>query len=131
MRQSYVRFVTAIVDEYSGRRQGLFQAAGDLEDGKELRADEVAELRAIRAWFNENLEKPLRFSRSRRPGASAKAISWFKSSAVEHVSRMHAICRTLEEHGIQTEMITTARPGYIVFEDEFQIAAEPFAETRT
>jgi hypothetical protein len=131
MRQSYVRFVTAIVDEYSGRRQGLFQAAGDLEDGKELRADEVAELRSVREWFNENLDKPLRFSRSRKSGAASKAISWFKSSAVEHVRRMHAICRILEEHGIQTEMITTARPGYIVFEDEFQVAAEPFAETRT
>jgi hypothetical protein len=37
MRQSYVRFVTVIVDKHSGRRQGLFAAAGDLEDGKELR----------------------------------------------------------------------------------------------
>ncbi|HEV8606628.1 MAG TPA: hypothetical protein VGQ99_14735 [Tepidisphaeraceae bacterium] len=91
MRETYVRFVTANIDESSGRRQGLFQAAGDLEDGKELRDYEVADLKAVWAWFNEHLEKPERFSRSQRSGAAPKAISWFKSTAIEHIGRMHAI----------------------------------------
>src|SRR2546423_10636303 len=101
MRQSYVRFVTSIVDEESGCQQGLFKAAGDLQDGKELRDDESEELDAIFKWVKKHLKIPERFSRSRRPGAASRAISWFKSSAVEHMSRMHAICRILEEHGIQ------------------------------
>ena len=41
------------------------------------------------------------------------------------------MCRILNEHGIRTEMITSARPGYIVFEDEHQVAAVPFKETTT
>src|SRR6266550_3185307 len=119
MRQTYVRFVAAVVDENSGKRLGVFQAADDLEDGKELRDYEAEELKAIFKWFKKHLKVPPRFSRSRRPGAAPKAISWFKSTAIEHIERMQAICRILEEHGIRTEMITTARPGYIVFEDEF------------
>ena len=125
-----MRFVTAVIDQDSLKRQGVFAAAGELVDGRELRADEAEELDAIFKWFTKHLKVPLRFSRSRKSGAASKAISWFKSSAVEHVSRMQAICRILEEHGIATEMITTMRPGYVAFEDEFQVAAEPFAETR-
>ncbi len=37
----------------------------------------------------------------------------------------------LEGHGIHTEMIATSRPGYIVYEDSYQIAAEPYADTPT
>jgi hypothetical protein len=37
--------------------------------------------------------------------------------------------RILEEHGIPAEVIETERPGYVVYEDEFQLIAEPFAET--
>jgi hypothetical protein len=51
--------------------------------------------------------------------------------ATEYVSRMHALCRILNEHGVRTEMITSARPGYVVFEDDYQVAAVPFAETAT
>lgn len=32
----------------------------------------------------------------------------------------------LEAHDIRTEMITTERPGYVVYEDTFQVVAEPF-----
>ena len=44
---------------------------------------------------------------------------------------MRELCRLLNEHGVTTEMLRSERPGYIVFEDEFQIAAEPFFETKT
>jgi hypothetical protein len=131
MRSTYVRFVTARIDERSGRRQGLFQAAGALEDGRELRDYEMEQLLAVRWWFNIYLQPPKRFSRSRRSGAAPRAICWFKSSATRHVSWMHAMSWILREHGVATEMITTARPGYVVFEDEYQVAAEPFVETVT
>jgi hypothetical protein len=32
----------------------------------------------------------------------------------------------LESHDIATTMLTTERPGYVVYEDEFQVPAEPF-----
>jgi hypothetical protein len=131
MRHAYVRFVTADLDEDSGRRRGVFQAVADLAEAGEWRDYEAEELQVLRQWFNDHLEAPDRFSRSRRSDAAPRAISWFKSSATEHVRRMYMLCRILTEHGIPTETITSARPGYIVFEDDHQIAAIPFAETTT
>jgi hypothetical protein len=32
----------------------------------------------------------------------------------------------LEAHDIRTEMLTTDRPGYVVYEDDYQVVAEPF-----
>ena len=131
MRQSYVRFVTEAVDEDSGRRQGVFQAAYDLLDGNDLALHERAELQALREWFTDHLDAPDRFARSQRNHPAPKAISWFKGTATAYVSRMHSICRILNEHGLGTAMITSGRPGYVVFEDEHQIASVPFAETAT
>ena len=131
MPHTYVRFVTHQIDRDSGRRQGLFRAMYQLINSNVLPPHELEELNSLRSWFNENLHLPDRFSRSRKSRAAPKAISWFKSSATEYVSRMHSICRILNQHGVTTEMITSTRPGYIVFEDKHQIAAEPFAETTT
>jgi hypothetical protein len=129
--RTYVRFVTAPIDKRSGRRGGILQAAGELERSKKLHDFELQELLTLCKWFNENLNQPDRFSWSSKSNAAEKAISWFKSSATKYVSRMHALCRVLNEHGIHTEMIKTARPGYIVYEDDHQVAAIPFAETNT
>jgi hypothetical protein len=82
-------------------------------------------------WFDDNLEAPKRFSRSERRHANGTAISWFKDSAVECVSQLRTICRVLDAHGIPTEMLTSSRPGYIVFEDQQQVAAVPFSDTPT
>ena len=131
MPDTYVRFVTLTIDEASGRRRGVFQAMFDLIDERELSDHEMDEVQALRKWFNKHLAKPDRFARSPKRHAAPKAISWYKTSAMEYISRMHAICRILNEHGIVTEMITSTRPGYVVFEDKHQIAAVPFSETRT
>ncbi|MDP2123062.1 MAG: hypothetical protein Q8J92_01645 [Parvibaculum sp.] len=42
---------------------------------------------------------------------------------------MREISRILQEYGHFVTMIKSARPGYIVYEDEHQIVAEPFADT--
>jgi hypothetical protein len=131
MRDTYVRFVTAVIDEDSGKRRGVFQAVADLVDANELPAHELEELQSVRAWFNKHLEAPDRFSRSQKPNAARRAISWYKSTATEHIRHMHTMCRILNEHGVRTEMITSSRPGYVVFEDDHQVAAIPFVETTT
>src|ERR1700736_3471722 len=129
MRHTYVRFVSATVDKHSGRRQGVFHAAYDLVDANELPNHDLDELQNLLNWFKVHLKAPDRFAWGQRKHAAPRAISWFKNSATECVGRMRSICRILDEHGIRTEMITSARPGYIVFEDEHQVAAVPFAET--
>jgi hypothetical protein len=127
----FVRFVIKRLDSDSGRRQGLFQAAKDLTESGDLMAPDRQRLDAIRDWFNHYLDKPTRLSLSPRPNRKAQAISWFKDTATSHIGKMREFKSILERYGIEVEIVTTARPGYIVYEDKFQVAAYPFADTPT
>lgn len=125
----YIRFVVHLKDEDSGRRQGIFQALVDAREAGLLYGYEVTRVTEIHKWFNENLEKPATLTRSPKPHALNKAISWYKDSAKEHILYMRELASILEGHGIAVELLQTDRPGYIVYEDEYQVTAEPFAET--
>ena len=125
----YIRFVVTNKDLGSGKRQGIFQALAEARDDGLLYQYEIDQAKEIHQWFNENLDKPSSFTRSSKPHALKVAISWYKDSAVEHIKHMREIALILESHGIHVDVIQTERPGYIVYEDEFQVTAEPFNET--
>jgi hypothetical protein len=127
----YIRFVVLRTDENSGCGQGLFQALGDLECAGTLLPDEKQAHDEIYRWFRVHLKVPASFTRSRKPHAKEVAISWFKSTAVEHIRQMRLLAQILEMHGVHVKMLRTERPGYIVYEDEFQVAAQPFKNTVT
>jgi hypothetical protein len=44
---------------------------------------------------------------------------------------MHQIKRLLEDSGHAVWVIRVERVGYVVYEDEFQVIAEPFSDTQT
>jgi hypothetical protein len=44
---------------------------------------------------------------------------------------MHQLASILESHGYVVAIVREERVGYIVYEDEHQVVAEPFADTRT
>ena len=76
--------------------------------------------------------KPSRFSRTISKGAYRRetaGLSWFKDTAHEAIAHVRTVASILEANGYAVSMITTARPGYVVYEDDHQIVAEPFAET--
>jgi hypothetical protein len=125
----FIRFVVHRLDQDSGRRQGLFQAAKELRQSGELSPHDHARLEEIGDWFDLNLKKPSRLSLSSRPHAKAQAISWFKDTAAEHVRNMRQIGSILETYGLVVVTIRTQRPGYVVYEDDFQVAAYPFNDT--
>jgi hypothetical protein len=127
----FVRFVVHEKDEDSGRRTGVFQAAYDLHESRELSEDEMSRLGDVLAWFGRHLPKPDRLTISARPHAKDQAISWLKESAVEHMAQMRAMVLIMEAHGLVVDRIRTKRPGYVVYEDEHQAAAYPFADTPT
>lgn len=127
----FVRFVIHKNDEDSGRRQGIFQAISDLEYEGALLEHEQMQYDEIYEWFRHNLRKPRSLSRSAKPHAKNVALSWYKDTAVEHLAKMHALSQILDAHGIVVDVLRTNRPGYIVYEDHFQVAAEPFKETVT
>ena len=53
-------------------------------------------------------------------------ICWFKTGATEHISRVYEMVHILERNGTYIQKITTDKPGYVVYEDEWQLVAEPF-----
>lgn len=127
----FVRFVIHQNDPDSGRRQGLFQALTDLDHGGVLDSHQIELYDEVYDWFKTNLRKPRSFTRSSKPHAKKVALSWFRSTATAHIAKMRVLAHILDAHGVAVDVIRTARPGYIVYEDEYQIAAEPFSETVT
>lgn len=127
----FVRFVVNEIDRDSGRRQGLFQAMRSLQDSGVLSIQDVELVDAIRRWFSEHLKKPRRLAISSRHHGKAQALSWFKDTATNHIAKMREFAKVLERHGMTVEMIKAKRLGYILYEDEFQVAAYPFGDTPT
>jgi hypothetical protein len=118
----YVRFVIGRKDEDSHVEQGIFHAAGQALEWRTITGSDADELNELRAWFNENLEKPTSFGRNRlRLG-----ICWFKTGSAEHISRIWEMVQILERNGIYVKKIRTDRPGYVIYEDQWQLVAEPF-----
>jgi hypothetical protein len=109
-------------DEDSQVEQGIFQAAAQAVKSQKVTGSDAVELNELRGWFNENLEAPASFGR----GKLRLGICWFKTSATEHISRIRAMASILERNGVFVKKIRTDRPGYVIYEDEWQLVAEPF-----
>jgi len=126
----FIRFVIAAPDPTSQVRQGVFQAAAALRDEGALSDSEDRLLQEVFSWFTKNLPKPEKFSRKRHSyHRDERAIAWFKDTATEHLKKIREVVGILEEHGCSVSMLTSSRPGYVVYEDEYQVVSEPFAET--
>jgi hypothetical protein len=121
-KREYVRFVIGRKNEDSHVEQGIFQAAAQALERQQVTGSDADELNELRVWFSDNLEKPTSFGRNKlRLG-----ICWFKISSTEHIARMWEMVRILERNGIYVKKIRTDKPGYVIYEDEWQLVAEPF-----
>ncbi|HKV95645.1 MAG TPA: hypothetical protein VJW20_24080 [Candidatus Angelobacter sp.] len=85
----YLRFVVAEIDADSERTLGVFHAVRYLRDSGKLYPYEEDQHDLVRWWFNENLERPTRFTTAKRPyhRKRNRALSWFKDTAAEHLAR--------------------------------------------
>ena len=124
----YIRFVASEVHPDSQSEVGVFHAIGYLHDDGKLYAYEAEEYSSIRRWFDQNLNEPSRLTTGKPPFKRRKntAISWFKDSASTHLEKIRSLVAILENHGVSVQMLTTEKVGYILYEDEYQIVAEPF-----
>lgn len=125
----FIRFVTTWVDPDSQEAAGLFMAAQRLEYWDGLPAPDRRELRRLCRWFSDNLKTPTRLRRSRKPHRIDRAISWFRESATTHLAAANELVTLLERNGIRILTVRTSRPGYVVYEDDVQVVAEPFSDT--
>ena len=131
---SFLRFVGNRRNADSGVEMGLFEISFALADHKGTSDTSADAIREQLAWFAKNLPKPVRFNRTRSKGyyrRNTRGICWFKDSATECLSRMRVLQEIAEAHGHNTKMISEQRIGYVVYEDDFQVVAEPFNDTRT
>jgi hypothetical protein len=122
----YIRFAVTQRDEDSGCSMGVFMAACELRDSIDTHPDLVARVRSAKAWFNDNLAEPQDSGKEVEP----RAIFWFRSQAGECIRRVWDLVKLLDEGGCLARQLTCTRPGKIVYEDEHQVAAIPFRDTR-
>lgn len=123
---TYVRFVVGPRDEDSHVSQGLFQAALALRDSNQLYTYEYDQIQADLKWLNTHLTSPPILM----DHGTQRAICWFHPCAKKPIDRVRSIARLLNEHGHNVRMITTDRPGNIIYKDGWQVAAFPFRDQR-
>lgn len=122
----FIRFMSVEADKDSQVAAGIFVAAYRLWYETVLPDYEYECLREVLSWFNIYLPRPRRFSRSTKP----RGICWFRSSAREHIRKAWEMAAILERNDMLICMIKAEKVGYVVYEDEFQVVAEPFADMR-
>jgi hypothetical protein len=137
---AFIRFVVHQADAGSGRRKGLLQVMYDLLASEDAGGHLRPGLLELEHWFDGHLQAPFHqrisgYRVTRRPegaiDSEPRSISWIKSSAAEHLSKLRHLRALVEEAGWGVDEIHTTRPGEVLCEDEFQIVAIPFADTPT
>jgi hypothetical protein len=131
-RQYFIRFILYGRDP-NRRKLGAFQGAYDLKRSLGLFDPNRETLENLLAGFSENLQTPNRLTRTKSKGQfrAKKGLSWFKPGAMEAIRKLREMTKILSRHGYIVEELRTERPGFVTYEDELQVAAEPFAETPT
>jgi hypothetical protein len=130
----FIRFVLAQRRPDSAVEVGTFRLAYELRDAPHVEAAGRSVLAENLTWFEKNLETPTRFNRTKSKGfyrRKTRGIAWFKDAATEPLARMHQIKTVLEQYGHPVMMLSEPRVGYVIYEDAFQVVAEPFSDTQT
>lgn len=128
----FVRFVRANKQCPVAAREGFLCAAYELHVDIHLDPHTHARLQELLCWFDHHVPVPERFNRTDSKGwyrRQTKGLSWFKPTAEHALSKSFELLHLLRDNGHVIEVIRTDRAGYIVYEDDVQIVAEPFADT--
>ena len=83
---------------------------------------------------NKNLDVPDRFNKTTSKGwyrRETRGISWLRGSADECVKAFRALAEVVKRCGCEVSEVWENRVGYVIYEDEVQVVAEPFRDTRT
>jgi hypothetical protein len=120
----FVRFVVGADAENASWLTGVITEARILRDDGELFRYESELLREVFDWLNEHLPCPPFQAKLRSGEWTADAVSWFRADAKGPLGRIWDIVAILREHGVPVRLVTTDKPGKIVYSDQYQIVAE-------
>lgn len=122
----YLRFQSTVPN-----RRGIFPGVFGLVNGL---AREASKLTAAQeqfrqtnnAWYEANCTDPSSvdptvYDRKINP----KAGAWFRSSASVLLGRVDGYLKILVDHGVGCELVRSADPGRVIYEDDHQIVVVP------
>ena len=124
----YIRFYSGEIDARSQVAAGLFKASSDLWCANIITNYDAETISDLWRWFDEHLPDP--FDYLPREKSFEQAVSWFKSTAHEHLARAWELAATLEQNDRRIWTIKAARVGYVHYEDEVQVFARPHPDIR-
>ena len=81
-------------------------------------------------WFDAYLPKPDKLSNAGNKKPAAISLSWFKDTAKVDIKKIFELKEILNKYEIFVETLNSKNPGYIIYEDEFQVSAIPFKSDR-
>ncbi len=121
----YIKFIAFLFDD-DNQETGFLTAAHHLFDEGILEQNTHDELRRKLDWIEKNLPKRPNFPQDQ--DVLISPMSWLKETATRHLQMMRSIQEVLEENDILVEVLEVVQPGKIIYEDEWQVVAIPFAE---
>jgi hypothetical protein len=133
LQGQFVRFTALPPKGRKASAPGIFVLAYELRDDPRLEPADSDQLEDILVWFRKNLRVPPRFSKKNGRAHDAhnvRGVSWFRPTAIEHLAMIRDLAALLERHDHFVEQISASKIGYVVYEDDYQVVAEPFADVR-
>jgi hypothetical protein len=126
-KREYVRFVVGREDVKIQVERGIFQAAALALEWGDIKGADANDLKKLLIWFGDNLEKPTSTGRDQ----SRFGVCWFKTDSTEHIARAWQMVHILERNGLHVREIRTDKPGYVIYEDGWQLVTERAARPKT
>ncbi len=117
----YVRLQATYVGRL-GVHVGIFVAVDHLRRADRLTLDEETLFFDVDDWFRAALPQPPFYD----DGNSIGAVTWFKRSTAGHMlDRLARLQGILTKYCVEHTEVSSAVPGTIVYEDDFQVGVIP------
>jgi hypothetical protein len=115
-----------------GHFTGVFGLVNTLAREGRLSDDQETFRRSNNRWYDAaypdpSTVDPTVYDDAINPGAAA----WFKPSAVHLLDRVPGYLEILAAHGVDCQVLRSADPGRVVYEDDVQVVVVPYASNPT
>ncbi|MER6479951.1 hypothetical protein [Streptomyces filamentosus] len=123
----YVRFQSPHRND-RGHFTGVFGLLNNLAREGRLSDEQESFRRRNNSWYDAAYTDPSTVDpRVYDDGINPGAAAWFKPTAVHLLARVPGYLRILAAHGVDCQVLRSADPGRVVYEDDVQIVVVPHA----